>query len=132
MKLSNQRSHSAFTLVEIMIVVAIIALLAAIAVPGFLRARKRSQASRVLNDLRLIDNACDMYAIENNKATGATINVADWTKYMKAGTNLYLTGKDILSHDYGSQLVDDIPSVPAATKTALSDVTDYAFWSPYN
>src|SRR5262245_30639542 len=54
-----------FTLVEIMIVVAIIALLAAIAVPGFLRARKRSQASRILNDLRLIDAACDQYAIEN-------------------------------------------------------------------
>jgi type II secretory pathway pseudopilin PulG len=115
-----------------MIVVAIIALLAAIAVPGFLRARKRSQASRVLNDLRLIDNACDMYAIENNKATGATVNVADWTNYLKKGSNLYVTGKDILSHDYGAQLVDDIPAVPSATKTALSDVTDNTFWSPYN
>ncbi len=47
-----QTKHAGFTLVEIMIVVAIIALLAAIAVPGFLRARKRSQASRILNDLR--------------------------------------------------------------------------------
>ena len=44
-----------------MIVVAIIALLAAIAVPGFLRARKRSQARRVLNDLRMIDAAVDQY-----------------------------------------------------------------------
>src|SRR5206468_6573658 len=43
----NKR-RGGFTLVEIMIVVAIIALLAAIAVPGFLRARKRSQASRIL------------------------------------------------------------------------------------
>ena len=50
-KLNKKRGG--FTLVEIMIVVAIIALLAAIAVPGFLRARKRSQASRVVNDLRL-------------------------------------------------------------------------------
>ena len=50
-----------------MIVVAIIALLAAIAVPGFMRARKRSQASRILTDLRLIDSAIDQYAIENNK-----------------------------------------------------------------
>jgi len=48
-----------FTLVEIMIVVAIIALLAAIAVPNFLRARKRSQATQVLEDLRLIDSAID-------------------------------------------------------------------------
>ena len=54
-KLNKRRGG--FTLVEIMIVVAIIALLAAIAVPGFLRARKRSQASRIINDLRLIDSA---------------------------------------------------------------------------
>ncbi len=54
----NQRREG-FTLVEIMIVFAIIALLAAVAVPGFLRARKRSQASRVVNDLRLIDAAVD-------------------------------------------------------------------------
>ena len=67
-KLNKRRGG--FTLVEIMIVVAIIALLAAIAVPGFLRARKRSQASRIINDLRLIDSAVDQYAIENNKASG--------------------------------------------------------------
>ena len=115
-----------------MIVVAIIALLAAIAVPGFLRARKRSQASRVLNDLRLIDNACDMYAIENNKKTSDPVAVGDWTNYLKKGTNLYLTGKDILGNTYGPQAVDDIPAVPTATKTALSDVTDISFWSPYN
>jgi prepilin-type N-terminal cleavage/methylation domain-containing protein len=131
MKLTHRRHRDAFTLVEIMIVVAIIALLAAIAVPGFLRARKRSQASRVINDLRLIDNALDMYAIENNKSTGNPVNVADWTKYMKAGTNLYLTGKDILGNAYGNQAVDDIPAVPTATKNALSDVCPDSFWSPY-
>ncbi len=92
MKTRFSKSHRGFTLVEIMIVVAIIALLASIAVPGFLRARKRSQASRIINDLRLIDGAIDMYAIESNKATGATVAVSDWTKYIKSGTNLYLTG----------------------------------------
>lgn len=130
--LLQRRPNKAFTLVEIMIVVAIIATLAAIAVPGFLRARKRSQASRVLNDLRLIDNACDMYAIETNKKTDDPINVSDWTNYLKKGSNLYMTGKDILGNSYGQQAVDDIPAVPAATKTALSDVTNAAFWSPYN
>lgn len=130
--LLQRRPNKAFTLVEIMIVVAIIATLAAIAVPGFLRARKRSQASRVLNDLRLIDNACDMYAIETNKKTDDPINVSDWTNYLKKGSNLYMTGKDILGNAYGQQAVDDIPAVPAATKTALSDVTNAAFWSPYN
>ncbi len=77
------KNRGGFTLVEIMIVVAIIALLAAIAVPGFLRARKRSQASRMLNDLRLIDSAVDQYAIENNKFTGAIVGTAAWTAYMK-------------------------------------------------
>ena len=84
-----------FTLVEIMIVVAIIALLASIAVPGFLRARKRSQASRIINDLRLIDNAVDQYAIETNKISGATVSIADWTNYLKKSSNLYTTGKDL-------------------------------------
>ena len=129
-KLNKRRGG--FTLVEIMIVVAIIALLAAIAVPGFLRARKRSQASRIINDLRLIDSAVDQYAIENNKASSATVATADWTKYLKAGTNLYLTANDILGNPYGGQTVDSLPHVNGSSKTALSDVVDATFWSPYN
>jgi prepilin-type N-terminal cleavage/methylation domain-containing protein len=129
-KLNKRRGG--FTLVEIMIVVAIIALLAAIAVPGFLRARKRSQASRIINDLRLIDSAVDQYAIENNKATGFNLLIPDWTKYLKAGTNLYLNASDILGNSYGPQTVDSLPRVPPVSKTALSDVVDNTFWSPYN
>ena len=82
-----------------MIVVAIIALLAAIAVPGFLRARKRSQATRILNDLRMIDSAVDQYAIETNRTTGATVNVADWTNYVKKNAILYNTGTSLLGDD---------------------------------
>jgi prepilin-type N-terminal cleavage/methylation domain-containing protein len=129
-KLTTKRAG--FTLVEIMIVVAIIALLAAIAVPGFLRARKRSQASRVINDLRLIDSAVDQYAIENNKSSGDLVAIADWTKYVKAGTNLYVTGADILGNSYADVNVDSLPRVPTATYAALSDVADNTFWSPYN
>jgi prepilin-type N-terminal cleavage/methylation domain-containing protein len=128
-KLNKRRGG--FTLVEIMIVVAIIALLAAIAVPGFLRARKRSQASRILNDLRLIDSAVDQYAIENNKASAAQVLVPDWTKYLKAGTNLYVTGADILGNNFNSQTVDSMPKLSNASWQALSDVTDTTFWSPY-
>ncbi|PYJ11402.1 MAG: prepilin-type cleavage/methylation domain-containing protein [Verrucomicrobia bacterium] len=129
-KLNKRRGG--FTLVEIMIVVAIIALLAAIAVPGFLRARKRSQASRIINDLRLIDSAVDQYAIENNKSSGFLVPLTEWTKYLKAGTNLYVTGKDILGNDYTAVSVDSLPSVPTSSKNALSDVVDATFWSPYN
>ena len=120
-----------FTLVEIMIVVAIIALLAAIAVPGFLRARKRSQASRILNDLRMIDAAVDQYAIETNRSTGFTVHTADWTNYLKKGTPLYKKGRSLLGSAYGAQRVDTIPQVPTNDYDVLSDVADTGFWSPY-
>ena len=125
------KSHKGFTLVEIMIVVAIIALLAAIAVPGFLRARKRSQASRILNDLRMIDSAVDQYAIETNRKTGDTVNTTDWTNYVKKNALLFNSANDILGNSYGSQVVDTIPQVPPASYTVLSDVAGTGFWSPY-
>src|ERR1700755_3175213 len=106
-----RKSARGFTLVEIMIVGAIIALLAAIAVPGFLRARKRSQASKIINDLRLVDAAVDQYAIERGKKTDDPVTVPDWTAYVKKDTNLYTTGKDLLGHDFGDQTVDTIPKV---------------------
>ena len=126
------KKRGGFTLVEIMIVVAIIALLAAIAVPGFLRARKRSQATRILNDLRMIDSAVDQYAIETNRITGAVVNTTDWTSYLKSGTVLYNTGQDLLGNAYGAQTVDTLPAVPLASYNGLSDVAPASFWSPYS
>ena len=131
MQVTHSSRTRGFTLVEIMIVVAIIALLAAIAVPGFLRARKRAQATKILNDLRLVDSAVDQYAIETNKATGASVDITDWTNYMKKGTVLYNTGKDLFGDDYGPQTVDTLPTVPTSAKASLSDVVDASFWSPY-
>ena len=130
LKAINKR-RGGFTLVEIMIVVAIIALLAAIAVPGFLRARKRSQASRILNDLRMIDAAVDQYAIETNRTTNFVVNTADWTNYLKKNTSLYNSGKSLLGSAYGSQTVDVIPTVPTSDYNVLSDVAGTGFWSPY-
>jgi prepilin-type N-terminal cleavage/methylation domain-containing protein len=127
-QLSHRRG---FTLVEIMIVVAIIALLAAIAVPGFLRARKRSQASRILNDLRMIDSAVDQYAIETNRKSNDPVAVTDWTNYVKKGSSLYNSGNSLLGSTYGSQTVDQIPQVPASDYAVLSDVAGTGFWSPY-
>ena len=128
-KLNKRRG--AFTLVEIMIVVAIIALLAAIAVPGFLRARKRSQAAKILNDLRLIDAAVDQYAIENNKTSGSTVQTADWIVYLKRGSQLYNTAADIYGASYGPQTVDSLPKISTSAWATLSDVADVNFWSPY-
>ena len=125
--------HAGFTLVEIMIVVAIIALLAAIAVPNFLRSRKRSQATQVLEDLRQIDSAIDQYAIENNKPGAASADWADIQKYLKTGTRLYESGcKDILGNSFGTTFTVDVtPKVSALTYGALSDVAPADFWSPF-
>ena len=123
--------RAGFTLVEIMIVVGIITLLAALAIPGFLRARKRAQASRVKDDLRLIEAAVDQYAIETQRQPGAVVSIADWTAYLKRETLLCTTGKDLFGHDFGSQTVDQIPIVPSETYAALSDVADDGFWAPF-
>ena len=125
------KSHKGFTLVEIMIVVAIIALLAAIAIPGFLRARKRSQASKILNDLRMIDSAVDQYAIETNRRTNDPVAITDWTNYLKKGSLLYNSGNSLLGTSYGAQTVDTIPQVSTNDYNALSDVAGTGFWSPY-
>jgi prepilin-type N-terminal cleavage/methylation domain-containing protein len=131
-----QTRRGGFTLVEIMIVVAIIALLAAIAVPNFLRARKRSQATRIMEDLRMLDSATDQYAIENNKTTGAGANLTDLKAYLKTGSVLYTTGADIFGDSYGGSsgtfTVDTLPLIPANAWTTLSDVAPYTFWSPYH
>jgi prepilin-type N-terminal cleavage/methylation domain-containing protein len=131
----SSHSKSGFTLVEIMVVVAIIALLASIAVPNFLRARKRSQATRILEDLRIIDSAIDQYAIENNKAGGQTVNWTDVQAYVKKGSVLYNSlGADMFGNFYGNSgsfSVDAIPKLKSATFQKLSDVAASDFWSPF-
>ena len=133
----SKKSSSAFTLVEIMIVVAIIALLASIAVPNFLRARKRAQATRCLEDLRIIDSAQDEYAIENNKTSGNAIGWTDLQAYFKKGSVLYNSaGMDLLGNLYnqsaaGAFSVDYIPKLSSVSYSKLSDVAPASFWSPY-
>jgi hypothetical protein len=79
----------------------------------------------------MIDAAVDQYAIETNRTTGATVNVTDWTNYLKKGTSLYNSGNSLLGSAYGAQVVDTIPQVPSADYAVLSDVAGVGFWSPY-
>ena len=67
MKLIQKNSQAGFTLVEIMIVVAIIGLLAAIALPNFVKARQTAQGNTCLNNLRLIDSSKMQWALEKGK-----------------------------------------------------------------
>ena len=75
-----------FTLVEIMIVVAIIGLLAAIAIPNFVRARVTSQQNACINNLRLIDGAKQQWALENKKVSTSVPVSSDLAPYLGRGT----------------------------------------------
>jgi len=88
MKATKNLSKAGFTLVEIMIVVAIIGLLAAIAIPNFVKARATSQANACINNLRQINSACDQFALEQHKTTGASITYpTDLTPYIKLNSD---------------------------------------------
>jgi len=133
MKINARRGG--FTLVEIMIVVAIIALLASIAVPNFLRARLRSQATIVKQEIRMVDAAVDQYAIEKNLSNGALVTWPMIKSYIKENSPMYTNaGKDSLGNlivPAAGLPVGTAIAVPAASYTALSDVADATFWAPY-
>lgn len=83
MKKMNKKSG--FTLVEIMIVVAIIGLLAAIGIPSFQKARNNSIEKSKLNNVRIVNAAVDQYAVAAGAADGDTAAVADYEVYIKGG-----------------------------------------------
>ena len=93
MKATITSQRAGFTLVEIMIVVAIIGLLAAIAIPNFVSARARAQASACINNLKQIDGAANQFALEAKKNTGDPITLAtDLTPYIKLNSNSLIPG----------------------------------------
>ncbi|MSU46568.1 MAG: prepilin-type N-terminal cleavage/methylation domain-containing protein [Lacunisphaera sp.] len=80
----NTRSTKGFTLVEIMIVVVIIGLLAAMAIPAFQKVRQSSQDKAVLNNARQLSAAADRYFLENGVTTVAFTDLVGSTNYVKA------------------------------------------------
>lgn len=110
-----------FTLVEVMIVVAIVALLALLAIPSIHRARQRSQAARVIADLRLIDAAKDQYAIDYDKKGSYPITWSQVQLYLKSTTSLYESaGKDLFGHEYPLGNVDGSTHAHPDTYAAFS------------
>jgi len=81
-----KNSKKGFTLVEIMIVVVIIGLLAAMAIPAFQKVRTTSQTKAITNNLRQLASAADQYFLENGATTVAQSDLVGTDKYVKALT----------------------------------------------
>ena len=80
----QKQSKKGFTLVEIMIVVVIIGLLAAMAVPAFQKVRSTSQTKTITNNLRQLASAADQYFLENGVTTVASADLVGAGEYIKA------------------------------------------------
>ena len=93
-----------FTLVEIMIVVAIIGLLAAIAIPNFVKARETAQMNACINNLRQIDGAKQQWALETRQSANATATFSDIDDYLGRGTGA--TANDIKCPSGGTSYTD--------------------------
>src|SRR5215204_6533238 len=114
MNIKNQRK-AGFTLVEIMIVVAIIGLLAAIAIPNFVKARTTAQKNACINNLRQIDGAKEQWALEMKVSAGAatTGKETEIEQYIK-GTKAPICPA---SGTYTYNAIDTPPTCSVATHT---------------
>lgn len=109
-----------FTLIEIMIIVAFIGLLAVLAIPGFMKARKLSQGKRIVNDARIIDTAVEAWAMEQNKTDGAAVDVSALSSYVRIGV---VPNPDVLGNPYAIGPVGTNQVLVSPTsKTALVGV----------
>ena len=116
----------AFTLVEIMIVVAVVGLLAAMMVGSMVKARKQAQGRRIVNDLRELDGAITQWAMDANKKDGDAI---DWTAvatYLKKP----IVFSDVLHNPYSwSTVGNNQIGLSWNTKSELAGVG--IDWGPY-
>ncbi|MGA2220440.1 MAG: prepilin-type N-terminal cleavage/methylation domain-containing protein [Verrucomicrobiia bacterium] len=127
----QRRKRQAFTLIEIMIIVALIGLLAVLAIPSFIKDRKQSQGRRIVNDARQMDAAINAWALETGQSDNAPIDTSSSTgpvSYVKGGR---WWNTDLLGNPYdftqgvGSQQI----LIAQDTKDALAGVG--IDWGPY-
>jgi len=116
---------SGFTLVEIMIVVAIIGLLAAIAIPNFVRARESAQLNSIANNLRILEGAKEQWALETKQSTTASVGgLATLTDYLKNNTIAPVVGETYTPGTV-SDLIQATGSGPLAGKSPPFTITSF-------
>jgi prepilin-type N-terminal cleavage/methylation domain-containing protein len=115
-----RNNRNGFSLVEIMIVVTIVGLLTALAVPAFVKARKRSQGNRILNDCRQMDAAIDQWTANAGIPDGTIILTWAAATYLKTPWNTV----DLLGNSWGGTGVigSGQIQVSTATKSSLAGV----------
>jgi type II secretory pathway pseudopilin PulG len=120
-RIITRKCNRAFTLLEVMIIVALIGLLAVMAMPAFMKVRKQAQGKRIVNDARVIDTAIDAWAMENNKADGDSVDLVAINGYSKSGQ---LRTADVLGNPYGIGPVGtNQVRIATSTKSALGGVS---------
>jgi prepilin-type N-terminal cleavage/methylation domain-containing protein len=126
-----------FTLIEIMIVVLLVGVLAAIAVPNFIKSRTSAQTNVCINNLRAIDYAIQQWALEQKKASSAPVQFTDISSYLRNVVNCPAGGasfsdsylisvvgvEPICQRVPGSHLMSDSSTGDPSTSTPSSDPT---------
>lgn len=107
MKIAGNHRNAGFTLVEIMIVIAIIGLLAAIAIPNFIKARTKSQKTVCVKNLQMIDGAKETWALEAKRDVSDPVVDADVNNYIKGGAPVCPGG--------GTYAYNDLSTPPTCT-----------------
>jgi prepilin-type N-terminal cleavage/methylation domain-containing protein len=110
---------AAFTLVEIMIVVAIIGLLAGIAIPNFIKARETARKNACINNLRLIDTAIQQWALEANKNENDSVKLDSLSAYLnRSGGQINGTGSGaVRCPSGGTYSVSTVNAKPTCSKS---------------